>query len=132
MLKFQAIVTSSQALNGLMRLRTSLTLKVAMRIADYAESEARDAASAMWLVTASQVAWSSSSRRRREGVDLRDGVDRFLAARGGGGISKSVWRGLGMRIACRFRGQNRSRSKPLLHEHRSQVSQNIPEAESRG
>ena len=56
MLKFQAIVTSSQALNGLMRLRTSLTLKVAMRIADYAESGARDAASAMWLVTASQVA----------------------------------------------------------------------------
>jgi len=55
-LKFQAIVTSSQALNGLMRLRTSLTLKVAMRIADYAESGARDAASAMWLVTASQVA----------------------------------------------------------------------------
>jgi len=49
-------VTSSQALNGAMRLRTSLTLKVAMRIAHYAESGAFDAASAMRRVTASQVA----------------------------------------------------------------------------
>ena len=37
-----------------------------------------------------------------------------------------------MRIACRFRGQNRSRSKPLLDEHHWRVSQKIPPGRSPG
>ena len=80
-----------------MRWRMSLTLRVAMRIACYDEFVPRAAASATSCVTVSQVRESISNRRRREGTDLRDLLDRFLAAGRGGVISRSGWRGLGMR-----------------------------------
>jgi hypothetical protein len=48
-------VTASHALEEAMRLRTSLTLWVAMRIADYDGFELRAAASATSCVTVSQV-----------------------------------------------------------------------------